>query len=590
MTDNKDWNDVLREQGTESARETFNEAIASAKKEQGNSGPPPDDDGGSAAPKIPVLRSYFIEELEKQPVEPVEWLVEDFIPANTLTGFFGDGGTGKDRTLLLLAAAVACDQYWLGKKVKHGRALYFNVEDDDKELNRRREAIADHFNIETFANFSERLKIVPLVGKDTVLAAFNSRAGVVEPTLLFESVRQEIAAFKPTVVIVGNRVNIFSVDQNSDTQARQCLGLLFKLTTDFPGTTVIMPGHVSLSGMASGRGDSGTVQWSNGCRARLLLDRVTKDDGGEPDQDARVLQVKKANWGLDKNEIKLRWSRGLFVLDAGDDEKPTWSFGDVAALLKDEDEFLRMLDLLKGAKLSPWPTAQNNAAKIFAEDSRCKLTGKGVRNRLKTAMERLLSRGVIEVVETGPQSRPTSLLRRVVRGVVVDFPGGGGPAPSAPASEQPQGDDSEPGTVASVPFMLTAAQKRELGALGCSDEQIREMTPQQGQDILARRRKLAGVLTAWSATIGVGQPRTVEQVLATAEMAGTNEDEPSDELRRALAAVTNGADNSLEQWLRENSGIEVNQLMLREAGPDKDGRPQWTLELRVEPDRGSSTD
>src|SRR5262249_46899269 len=71
---------------------------------------------------VPVLRSYFIEELEKEPVEPVEWLVEDFIPANTVTGFFGDGGTGKDRTLLLLAAAVACDKFWLGKKVKHGRA------------------------------------------------------------------------------------------------------------------------------------------------------------------------------------------------------------------------------------------------------------------------------------------------------------------------------------------------------------------------------------------------------------------------------------------------------------------------------------
>src|SRR5262249_8090408 len=158
--------------------------------------------------------------------------------------------------------------------------------------------------------FSERLKIVPLVGKDTVLAVFNSHAGVVRPTPLFESVRREIAAFKPTLVIVGNRVNIFSVDQNSDTQARQCLGLLTSLTKDF-GTTVIMPGHVSLSGMASGRGDSGTVQWSNGCRARLLLARVTKDNGAEPDQDARLLQVKKANWGPEKNEIKLRWSRGL---------------------------------------------------------------------------------------------------------------------------------------------------------------------------------------------------------------------------------------------------------------------------------------
>ena len=215
----------------------------------------------------PVLRSYFIEELARKPLKPVEWLVEDFIPANTLTGFFGDGGTGKDRTLLLLAAAVACDKFWLGKKVKHGRALYYNVEDDDDELNRRQAAIAEHYDL-NFENFSKRLKIVPLVGKDTVLAVFDSRAGVVKPTPLFESVRQEIAAFKPTLVIIGNRVNIFSVDQNSDAQARQCLGLLFGLCTEFPGTTVIMPGHVSLEGMRSGRGDSELPRRSRPLRAR----------------------------------------------------------------------------------------------------------------------------------------------------------------------------------------------------------------------------------------------------------------------------------------------------------------------------------
>ena len=73
MTDDKDWNDTLREQGAEGARETFNESIANAEREQGNSGPPPGDDDGEAASKIPVLRSYFIEELEKRPVVPVEW-------------------------------------------------------------------------------------------------------------------------------------------------------------------------------------------------------------------------------------------------------------------------------------------------------------------------------------------------------------------------------------------------------------------------------------------------------------------------------------------------------------------------------------
>jgi hypothetical protein len=298
-----------------------------------------------------------------------------------------------------------------------------------------------------------------------------------------------------------------------------------------------------------------------------------------------VLQVKKANWGPDKNEIKLRWSNGLFIPDTDIRPEKTWSVGEVAALLNDEDEFLRMLDLEPPVKVSHHPTAQNNAAKIFAADSRCKLTGKGVRNRLKTAMERLFSKGVIEVVETGSPSRLTSCIRRVKRGVVVGFPGG------RPASEQPQGNGGEPDIIASVPFMLTNAQKAELSALGYSAEQIREMTPQRGQDIIAQRRKLAGVLTAWSATIGPGQPRTVDQVFAAAEMAGTTDGEPSDELKRALAAVApQGNGVALEQWLRENSGIEVNQLTLREAGTDKDGRAQWTLELRVEPDRGGGVD
>src|SRR5262249_51065485 len=40
-----------------------------------------------------------------------------------------------------------------------------------------------------------------------------------------------------------------------------------------------------------------------------------------------------------------------------------------------------------------------------------------------------------------------------------------------------------------VPFMLTVAHKVELRALGYSDEQIRHLTPQEGQDIIAQKRK-----------------------------------------------------------------------------------------------------
>src|SRR5262245_45413646 len=103
-----------------------------------------------------------------------------------------------------------------------------------------------------------------------------------------------------------------------------------------------------------------------------------------------------------------------------------------------------------------------------------------------------------------------------------------------PAAAEASG---EPGSVASVPAFLTTPVKDELRGFGCTEEYILHVLPADAHAFLAQRRKLAGVLTAWSTTIGPGQPRTVEQLFADAEMAGTNDGEVSDELKRALAAV-----------------------------------------------------
>ena len=100
-----------------------------------------------------------------------------------------------------------------------------------------------------------------------------------------------------------------------------------------------------------------------------------------------------------------------------------------------------------------------------------------------------------------------------------------------PAAAEASG---EPGSVASVPAFLTTPVKDELRGFGCTEEYILHVLPADAHAFLAQRRKLAGVLSAWSTTIGPGQPRTVEQVFADAEMAGTNDGEVSDELKRAL--------------------------------------------------------
>jgi hypothetical protein len=98
------------------------------------------------------------------------------------------------------------------------------------------------------------------------------------------------------------------------------------------------------------------------------------------------------------------------------------------------------------------------------------------------------------------------------------------------------------------------------------------------------------VLTAWLAAIGANQQHTAEQVIETSAAAAAHGDEAARKFKAALLAAMAGADVPLEDWLRENSGIEVGQLTLREVGTDKDGRAQWTLEPRVEPDKGSGAD
>ena len=326
--------------------------------------------------------------------------LEDFIPSGTVTGLFGDGGTGKDLLLFQLATCALCGAHWLGKEVKPGRVLYFPVEDTRKELRRRQAAIAEHYDIR-FASFPRQFKITPLIGKDAVLAAFEQRSGVVKQTALYAEIRKQIEEFRcqPTLVILPNRVNIFGVNQNDDAQARQSMQYLYAIAEDY-ATSVIMPGHVSLSGMSSDSGTSGSVQWSNACRSRLYLSRITEDHGEELDPDARFLTVKKANWGPTNLKINMRWSQGVFVPDTGAAQTFT---GMQAA--KDADlEFLRMLDLTID-NLSLRPSSHNYAPKIFSEDIRCRLRGRRGKKAFAAAMDRLVLRGVVKTEAYGPPSK-----------------------------------------------------------------------------------------------------------------------------------------------------------------------------------------
>jgi len=366
-------------------------------------------EGGDDPSATPTLPTIWAEDLERQPVEPRKWIINEILPAGAVSGFYGPGAVGKDTILMQLATAGISGRKWFGFDVNARKFVYVNVEDDVQELRRREHAIAAHYGIR-FRDFPNRWKLIPLADQDAVIAVFDRASGLVKPTPLFDALKTEVDKFEPDVVIVGNRVNLFSVDQNSDAQAQQCIRLLARLTTP-NGRAVLMPAHPSRSGMSTGTGESGSVQWMNGVRAQVYLDRKGERDG-EADDDARQLTLKKTNYGPLDKKIAIRWFEGVFVIDTG--VPPPHVVGEDER--RADQIFLMMLDTYnaEGRPVSGSPQARNNAPKVFSDDRRCPLRSKASKTALKHAMDRLFGAGEIVNRPYGSVSKgATCLARRI---------------------------------------------------------------------------------------------------------------------------------------------------------------------------------
>ena len=72
--------------------------------------------------------------------------------------------------------------------------------------------------------------------------------------------RFTVPSLRPRLLILDNLADIFGGDENARDLARQFVSLIRGLAIDLD-CTVLMLSHPSLSGMASGRGASGSTAW-----------------------------------------------------------------------------------------------------------------------------------------------------------------------------------------------------------------------------------------------------------------------------------------------------------------------------------------
>lgn len=352
-------------------------------------------------------------ELLRQPAKPMEFLVENTIPQNMVTGFFADGGTGKSTMALQLAAAGALNMPWLGLPLARPfSTLYLSAEDNADICNERLQRIVRHM-IADDKDYRHRMSQVWLIdathgkGIDPLLGTWVRGEGL-RKTPLYHQIKTFITENGIDLFIVDSVADVF--DEEIDrTAVRSFIRALHAL-----GCTVLLLGHPSVSGMKEGRGYSGSTHWHNAVRARLYMTKPSSGKDKVGDEDARVIDMPKSNYGPSGQQLQVHFDRQhlLFVPDGK-------SGGDPSAEREKRErgaqqKFMELLQLFDrtGQSVSPKPS-KTYAPTVFARHPENQKNDKFTRQELECAMQQLLANGEIKSVVEGPPSRQRQHIRIV---------------------------------------------------------------------------------------------------------------------------------------------------------------------------------
>jgi len=366
----------------------------------------PDEQRQGMAPAEIILpfKIFDASQWEGVPIEPRRWIAHNRIPEGEPGIMSGDGGTGKTKLALQLAAAIAaCLRDWIGGVVDaEGQVVIFSAEEKLKEMHRRTLDVLDSRGL-SFRDLP-RGALNFICDEGNVVLGAADRNGVVQPTMSLLRLEKTVAAIRPALVIIENAADVYSGNENDRTNVTRFVRSLLGRLTISCSSTIMLIQHPSVSGLSDGTGRSGSTGWSNSGRWRNNFTQI-KD---ESDPLLRQYHVIKNNYGPTGEKITLRWERGVFV-----PEGQGSTIQRAAAEADLDNLYMTLLDTVTAQRRPVSPsTSSTYAPTVFEampQAGGCKARA------FHGAQERLLARGEIAVEETGPPSKRRS---RIVRAAV----------------------------------------------------------------------------------------------------------------------------------------------------------------------------
>lgn len=289
---------------------------------------------GSEDREVAPSRPFRASSLVGEPPER-QWIVPEWIVEGAVNSLYGDGGVGKTLLAQQLACSVSLGANWLGLPTKKGPVLAVLCEDEAGELHRRHNHIKAAMGYPVGNPFDD-VWLWPRVGDENVLVRWD-RDGQATTNAFLQDIIAMVEETEPALLILDTLADVYGGNEIDRPQVnyfvKTVLGGLIKdrAAAGFP-LTILLLGHPSVAGKASGSGYSGSTAWNNAVRSRMYLTRPEEGAGDE-----RILTRGKANYASsgDETAVRLFFADGVLHAqqDADDGDSILWAaIRDVAAL------------------------------------------------------------------------------------------------------------------------------------------------------------------------------------------------------------------------------------------------------------------
>lgn len=301
----------------------------------------------------------------------MEFTVAEIIPHHTAWLIGGDSGSGKSILMQTLCTCIAADLPFLGRAVRHGRAVYVTGEDRDDILHARQLRIFKALGI-SFAEVGNNLLVRSMADREMWL--FNEHGPTPHGMGLVDEIKK--LGGQTSLAVIDSASLTFDGEEIRRRPVADFMRYLNRSAVDIGGSIGLVA-HTSRSSRSDARSMvSGSTAWVAQARAGLLLEAHGDDQA--------KLSLIAPNYSRRIDPVLLSWNDEGVLLP-----KPPRSQLDVIQERADENVVLSEITS-RWAKGSPLGQQGKRAVgKVMAELGRMSV------ERAKAAAERLETAGLI---------------------------------------------------------------------------------------------------------------------------------------------------------------------------------------------------